>query len=75
MEKVLEKSADSIRYARSKGLYAVYFPYDATRAREEDIETLFNGLVQNDARPDSIGVVDTMGLCSPRGHRLYGALV
>ena len=65
VEKVLEKSADSIRYARSKGLYAVYFPYDATRAREEDIETLFNGLVQNDARPDSIGVVDTMGCALP----------
>lgn len=65
VDKVLEKSADSIRYARSKGLYAVYFPYDATRAREEDIESLFNGLVQNDARPDSIGVVDTMGCALP----------
>lgn len=64
-EKVLEKSADSIRYAKSKGLYAVYFPYDATRAREEDIEALFKGLMENNACPDSVGVVDTMGCALP----------
>ena len=64
-QKVLEKSADSIRYAKSKGLYAVYFPYDATRAREEDVEALFKGLMENDACPDSIGVVDTMGCALP----------
>ena len=38
-EKVLEKSADCISYAREKGLRAVYFPYDTTRAREEDLKT------------------------------------
>ena len=38
-EKVYEKSADCIRYAKEKGLYAVYFPYDATRANEDDVET------------------------------------
>lgn len=65
-EKVLEKSADSIRYAKSKGLYAVYFPYDATRAHEDDIENLFHGLMENDARPDSVGVVDTMGCALPQ---------
>lgn len=64
-EKVLDKSADCIQYARSKGLYSVYFPYDATRAREEDIEHVFRGL-QGDCKPDSVGVVDTMGCALPQ---------
>ena len=60
-EKVLEKSIGCIQYARSQGLKAVYFPYDTTRADEDDLDNLLKGLVANDAIPDSIGVVDTMG--------------
>ena len=63
-EKVLEKSVDSINYARSKGLYAVYFPYDTTRAREEDLENLMKGIMQH-SPPSSVGVVDTMGCALP----------
>jgi len=63
-EKVFEKSAACIQYAKSKGLHTVYFPYDATRAREEDIEAIFKGLMK-DAKPDSIGLVDTMGCAMP----------
>ena len=64
-EKVFEKSADCIRYAKERGLYALYFPYDATRARTEDIENLFAALYK-EARPDAIGVVDTMGCALPQ---------
>ena len=64
-ETVLEKSVDAVRYARSIGLYAVYFPYDTTRARIEDLENLLNGLMQV-APPDSIGLVDTMGCALPQ---------
>ncbi len=63
-EKVFEKSADCINYAKSCGLYACYFPYDATRAREEDLENLFSALMR-EARPDSVGLVDTMGCALP----------
>lgn len=63
-ENVLEKSMDSINYARSQGLYAVYFPYDTTRAREEDLTQLMTGIMKN-SPPDSVGVVDTMGCALP----------
>lgn len=63
-ENVLEKSVDCINYARSQGLYAVYFPYDTTRAREEDLVQLMTGIMKN-SPPDSVGVVDTMGCCLP----------
>jgi isopropylmalate/homocitrate/citramalate synthase len=63
-EDVLRKSVDAINYARKQGLYAVYFPYDTTRARPEDLENLLTRLMQ-DAPPDSVGVVDTMGCVLP----------
>jgi isopropylmalate/homocitrate/citramalate synthase len=63
-EDVLRKSVGVINYAKSRGLYAVYFPYDTTRAREEDLKNLLSRIVQ-EAPPDSIGVVDTMGCALP----------
>ena len=64
-EQVYEKSVDCINYAKEKGLFACYFPYDTTRSRSEDLEKLIKKLIQ-DARPDSIGLVDTMGCATPR---------
>ncbi len=64
-EKVYEKSAECINYAKEKGLYACYFPYDTTRARAEDLENLMGALMR-DAVPDSVGVVDTMGCATPQ---------
>ena len=52
-EDVLRKSVDVVNYARSRGLYVVYFPYDTTRAREEDLTNLLTRMMQ-DAPPDSI---------------------
>jgi methanogen homocitrate synthase len=63
-EDVLRKSVPVIQYAKSRGLHAIYFPYDTTRAREEDLKNLLTRIVQ-DAPPDSIGVVDTMGCALP----------
>lgn len=63
-ETVLEKSVDCINYARSQGLYTVYFPYDTTRAREDDLNNLMWGIMKN-SPPDSVGVVDTMGCALP----------
>lgn len=64
-EKVLEKSIDCISYAKEQGLYTVYFPYDTTRAREEDLENLLKGLMAS-CPPDSVGLVDTMGCALPQ---------
>ncbi|MXU65100.1 2-isopropylmalate synthase [Oceanomicrobium pacificus] len=63
-EDVFRKSRDVINYAREQGLYAVFFPYDTTRARAEDLENLCKGIM-NESPPDSIGIVDTMGCATP----------
>lgn len=61
---VLEKSAPVINYAREQGLYAVYFPYDTTRARPEDLQDLCKAIMDH-SPPDAIGIVDTMGCATP----------
>ena len=61
---VFKKSKDVINYAREQGLYAVFFPYDTTRARRDDLENLCKGIM-NESPPDSIGIVDTMGCATP----------
>jgi methanogen homocitrate synthase len=63
-EDVFKKSRDVINYAREQGLYAVYFPYDTTRARPEDLTNLCKAIM-NESPPDSIGIVDTMGCATP----------
>ena len=73
-EDVLRKSVGVINYAKSRGLYAVYFPYDTTRAREEDLRNLLSRIMQ-DAPPDSIGMVDTMGCALPEAIKYLVRLV
>jgi isopropylmalate/homocitrate/citramalate synthase len=63
-EDVFKKSAPIIKYAKDHGLHTVFFPYDTTRAREEDLENLLKAVMDNCA-PDSVGVVDTMGCALP----------
>jgi isopropylmalate/homocitrate/citramalate synthase len=63
-EDVLRKSVDCISYARRKNLYTVYFPYDTTRARDEDLTSLLTRIMA-ESPPDAIGVVDTMGCALP----------
>ncbi|MDW7661879.1 MAG: 2-isopropylmalate synthase [Bacillota bacterium] len=64
-ENVLEKSVESINYAKKQGLYTVYFPYDTTRARYDDLTNLMDGIMKN-SPPDSVGVVDTVGCALPQ---------
>lgn len=63
-QEVLDKSVACIAHAKSQGLRVTFFPYDATRATEDDFVTLLKGISQQ-ARPDSIGLVDTMGCALP----------
>ena len=73
-EDVLKKSVGVIKHARSRGLHVVYFPYDTTRAREEDLTSLLNGIMQ-EAPPDSIGIVDTMGCILPEAMKFMVRMV
>lgn len=73
-EDVLRKSVDVINYAKKRGLHTVYFPYDTTRAREEDLRNLLTRIMQ-DAPPDSVGVVDTMGCILPEAMKYMVRLV
>ena len=73
-EDVLKKSVEVVRYAKAHGLDVVYFPYDTTRAREEDLVNLLTRLVQ-DAPPDSVGIVDTMGCVLPDAMKYLVRLV
>jgi methanogen homocitrate synthase len=63
-EDVVRKTAPVINYAKSKGLYTLFFPYDATRAREEDLDAMFD-FIMRESPPDAVGLVDTMGCASP----------
>jgi methanogen homocitrate synthase len=73
-EDVLRKSVDVINYAKARDLEVVYFPYDTTRAREEDLTNLLTRIVQ-DAPPDSVGIVDTMGCVLPEAMKYLVRLV
>jgi methanogen homocitrate synthase len=73
-EDVLRKSVGVINYAKSRGLHVVYFPYDTTRAREEDLRNLLSRIVL-DSNPDSVGVVDTMGCILPEAMKYMVRLV
>ena len=73
-EDVLKKSVEVVRYAKAHNLEVVYFPYDTTRAREEDLTNLLTRMVQ-DAPPDSVGIVDTMGCVLPGAMKYLVRLV
>src|SRR5215471_14379693 len=73
-EDVLKKSVGVINYAKSRGMHVVYFPYDTTRAREEDLTNLLTRVMQ-EAPPDSVGVVDTMGCILPEAMKYMVRLV
>jgi len=73
-EDVLRKSVEVVRYAKAHDLEVVYFPYDTTRAREEDLTNLLTRMVQ-DAPPDSVGIVDTMGCVLPGAMKYLVRLV
>ena len=73
-EDVLRKSVPVINYAKSRGMHVVYFPYDTTRAREEDLSNVLTRIMQ-DAPPDAVGVVDTMGCILPEAMKFMVRMV
>lgn len=64
-EDVKNKAIESVRYAKSKGLYVIFFPYDTTRAEIDFLETLYKEVVEK-GKPDSVAIIDTIGCALPQ---------
>ncbi|MBQ03143.1 hypothetical protein CL673_00285 [Candidatus Bathyarchaeota archaeon] len=62
----MEKSVQAINYAKEKGLYVSYFPYDTTRAELPALKTLLKEVTRK-SKPDSLAIVDTTGCALPEG--------
>jgi len=64
-EDVKTKAIEGIKYAKSKGLYVIFFPYDTTRAEIDFLETLYKDVVAK-GKPDSVAIIDTIGCALPQ---------
>ena len=70
VERAIEASIESTKFAHEHGLKVTFFPIDATRSSMtqllDDLETVAtNGYV------DNVGLVDTFGVCSPHAISYY----
>jgi isopropylmalate/homocitrate/citramalate synthase len=63
-EQVIERSIKGIAYAKEKGLFVNFFPYDTTRAGLPFLERLITEVVKS-AAPDTIAVIDTTSTALP----------
>ena len=62
---VKRMAIEGVKYAKSKGLYVVFFPYDTTRAEIDFLETLYKEVVEK-GKPDSVAIIDTIGCALPQ---------
>jgi len=64
-EDVKKRAVDAIKYAKQKGFYVTFFPYDTTRAEPAFLESLYKDVCEQ-AKPDSVAIVDTIGMALPQ---------
>lgn len=64
LERAIDLSIEATQYAKSQGLYTVFFPIDGTRAEPDWFLNLIER-VATDGHMDALGLVDTFGGCSP----------
>ncbi len=64
LEKAIELSIQSTRYAHEQGLYVVFFPIDSSRAEIDWFLDLITR-VATEGHMDALAVVDTFGVLSP----------
>ena len=64
LEKAIELSVKSTRYAHEQGLYVVFFPIDSSRAEIDWFLDLI-ARVSTEGYMDALAVVDTFGVLSP----------
>lgn len=58
-------ASETIEYAKSHGLFVVFFPYDTTRSDFDSVSTMVKA--GESAHAERIAVVDTVGGASPEG--------
>lgn len=63
LEKAIDLSIESTRYAHEQGLYVVFFPIDSTRAELDWFLNLISK-VADEGHMDALAVVDTFGVLS-----------
>ncbi len=64
LQRAIDLSIEATRYAKTQGLYTVFFPIDGTRAEPEWFLNLIEK-VASEGHMDALGLVDTFGGCSP----------
>ena len=64
LERALDLSIEATRYAKSQGLYTVFFPIDASRADMGWYLKIIER-VATEGHMDALGLVDTFGVLSP----------
>jgi isopropylmalate/homocitrate/citramalate synthase len=64
LEKAVELSIEATRYAKSQGLYTVFFPIDASRAEMGWYLKVIEQ-VATEGHMDALALVDTFGVLSP----------
>ncbi len=64
LEKAVETSIEATLYAKSQGLYVVFFPIDASRAEMAWYLKIIEQ-VATDGHMDALALVDTFGVLSP----------
>lgn len=62
-----ERAVRAVEYAKSHGLYTVFFGVDTTRGDWPFLQRVFGAVVEQ-AHPDALAVVDTFGASSPEGY-------
>jgi len=69
-EQAIETSVEATRYAKSQGLYVVFFPIDASRA---DMGWYLKVIeeVATQGHMDALALVDTFGVLSPHAVRYF----
>ena len=74
LARAIELSIEATRYAKSQGLYTVFFPIDGTRAEPDWFLNLIEK-VATEGHMDALGLVDTFGGCSPHAIAHFTHLV
>ncbi|MBI3024911.1 MAG: 3-hydroxy-3-methylglutaryl-CoA lyase [Candidatus Tectomicrobia bacterium] len=64
-EQIIERAETAIKYAKDKGLFVNFFPFDTTRAELDFLKRLMTAGAK--AGADTVCIVDTTGCTTPRG--------
>jgi len=67
-ESVVAKAVEYVEYAKSHGLYTVFFGVDGSRADLNFLKHIYSTVVR-EAKADAVAVVDTFGCTTPEAFR------